>query len=298
MKELLVIPPERQKTWTWLAVAMFSLVGMGTGFYLSSALLSLVSGDLRLFTAGPVPYGLVACLTVALGFVFVLSEAGRPLRGIRALSNLKRSWMSREILFLLIFIMTVFIDTIRPSILMRIFSLGAAFFLLLCQGYIIYGSRGIAAWNKSLIPLLFLSSGMSSGIGLLFLIHAANNMMRWRSAVLTGSILLAITLVIMFIYMYASRDDGFRMATRKLRTPSFVIVNFGIGGAFPLYLLFLILNSTEMKNSNSLVDILALITGITMIIGGVSQKISIILASSYTRSISLRFERERLKKER
>ena len=87
MKNRMGIPPEQQETWTWPAVAMFTLVGMGVGLYLSSAILNLVSGNPRLFVAGPIPYGSAACLTVILGFLFVLIEAGRPLKGYYALSQ-------------------------------------------------------------------------------------------------------------------------------------------------------------------------------------------------------------------
>ena len=297
MKDLMVIPPERQKTWTWPAVAMFTLVGMGAGLYLSSALLNLVSGDLRLFAAGPIPYGSVACLMVMLGFLFVMGEAGRPLRGHYALSNIKRSWMSREILFLLLFILTVFIDYIVPSVVIRVLSLGAAFMLILCQGFIIYGSRGITAWNKSFIPLFFLSSGLSSGYGLLFLITDVHGLVHWRVSALTGSILLALNLVISLIYFYASRDDSFRIATKSLRNPFFVLINMGIGGVLPLVLLLLLLNSTENSNIRSMNEIIVLIAGITMVIGGISQKASMIMAAGFTRGIFLSFEEGRLKKE-
>jgi formate-dependent nitrite reductase membrane component NrfD len=287
MKNLMILPSERQETWTWPAVAMFTLVGMGAGLYLSSALLNLLSGDLRLFGAVPISYGPAACLTVILGFLFVMGEAGRPLRGHYVLSNVKQSWMSREILFLSIFILTVFIDYIVLSVVIRVFSLVAAFMLILCQGFIIYGSRGITAWNKAFIPLLFLSSGLSSGYGLLFLIPDVYSLVHWRVSALTGSILLALSLVISLIYLYGSRNDAFRIATESLRNPFSLVVNMGLGGVLPLFLLLFLLNSPEKSNIGLMKEIIVLIAGITMVFGGISQKASIIMGAGFTRGIFL-----------
>lgn len=297
IKNQMIIPSERQETWTWPALALFTLVGMGAGLYLSSALLNLLSGDLRLFAAGPISYGLVACVTVILGFLLVIGEAGRPLRGHYVLSNIKRSWMSREVLFLLIFILTVSIDYIVPSLVIRVLSLGAAFILLLCQGFLIYGSRGITAWNKSFTPLFFLSSGLSSGYGLLLLITDVHGLGQWRVSALTGSILLTLNLVILVIYLYASRDDAFRIATKSSRNPFALLINMGIGGVLPLVLLLLLFNSTEKSNTALMKEIIVLIAGITMVIGGISQKASMIMAAGFTRGIFLSREEGRLRKE-
>jgi DMSO reductase anchor subunit len=294
MESLMIIPPERQATWTWPAVAMFTLVGMGAGLYLASALLNLLTADLRLFGAVPISYGPVAGLAVILGFFFVMGEAGRPLRGCYALSNIRRSWMSREILFLLIFLMTVFIDYIAPSVIIRILSLGAAFTLILCQGFIIYGSRGITAWNKSFIPFSFLSSGLCSGYGLLLLITDVDSLLRWRVSALTGSILLALTLVISLVYLYASRDHAFRIATKSLRNSFSLLVNMGIGGVLPLVLLLVLLNLTEKRNIGLMKEVIVLIAGMTMVIGGISQKASLIMAAGFTRGIFLSREEGRI----
>jgi hypothetical protein len=67
----------------------------------------------------------------------------------------------------------------------------------------------------------------------------------------------------------------------------------GIGGVLPLVLLLLLLNSTERSNIRSMKEIMVLIAGITMVIGGISQKASMIMAAGFTRGIFLSFEEER-----
>lgn len=290
MKVPTVIPSVRQEVWRWPSIALFVLGGMGSGLYLSSALLTLSTGGPALFAAGPIPYGPAACLTVILGFLLVMGEAGRPLRGPHALYNIRQSWMSREILALLIFVSAVLIDLVTPSVAIRALSAGAAFMLILCQGFIVYESRAMPSWNNLFIPPVFISSGLSSGFGLLFLIADAQPPARGGVPELTGSILLALNLAIFLIYLFSSRDRSFLSASRNLRKPLLFLINAGIGGVLPLLLLSLLLASTERSGIGSVKQGMALIAGVAMIIGGAGQKTSIITAAGFTKGISLDFE--------
>ena len=70
----------------------------------------------------------------------------------------------------------------------------------------------------------------------------------------------------------------------------------GIGGVLPLILLLLLLYSTEKSNIRSMKEIIVLIAGITMVIGGISQKASMIMTAGFTRGIYLSLEEGGLKK--
>jgi hypothetical protein len=70
----------------------------------------------------------------------------------------------------------------------------------------------------------------------------------------------------------------------------------GIGGVLPLVLLLLLLNSTEKSNIRLMKEIIVLIAGITMVVGGISQKASMIMAAGSTRGIFLSFEEGKLRR--
>jgi DMSO reductase anchor subunit len=104
---------------------------------------------------------------VLAGLLLVALEAGRPLRGLRVLTNLRRSWMSRELLAGLLFVLLALNHTVWPSDFLTVVATAAALMLLVSQGLILYCARGIPAWNQRWLPVLFLSSGLLTGAALL-----------------------------------------------------------------------------------------------------------------------------------
>ena len=100
-----------------------------------------------------------------------LFHLGRPRRAVLALSNLKRSWLSREILFELVFMastgflaLLVFKKTYHPTLIRVFVGLGiAASILFLASMSKLYMLRTVPAWRGLYTPLSFFGSALLMG---------------------------------------------------------------------------------------------------------------------------------------
>jgi formate-dependent nitrite reductase membrane component NrfD len=261
---------------------VFTLAGIGAGLYLSSSLLTILIDGITSFLSMPISYGLLACLITILGFPFVLIEAGRPLRGGLVLLNFQHSWISREIIALAAFLLPAFIDNFLPFWPLRVLSFVGAFTLILCQGFIVYNSRGVTAWNVPIIPILFISSGLSSGCGILLL--SIRSSLDWQISISMALFLVGLNLIVWAFYLYRKGGTDFRISTRKLRHPITLFINMGLGQFFPfLFLLFIF----WFKEGIEFKETMMIISGIALILGGLIQKSIIILLGGFMRGVNL-----------
>ena len=150
----------------------------------------------------------------------------------------------------------------------------------------VYRSPAVAAWNIWLIPVMFTTSGFMTGCGLIFL----NTQIFARAAdlpVMISLICILLNLAVWLVYLYGYRNADFRKATQAMRQFGSLAVTVGAGHLLPLVLLLFITIYMEFENGSQLPRILGLVSGLAVILGGVSQKTGIILKSGYFRSIVL-----------
>src|SRR5437868_4970889 len=107
---LTVIQSQRQDVWTDRAVINFTFGASGAALYL----LSTCAAVLEVNSASAI-LRLVSIALVAFGLLAVAAEAGRPIRARYLLTNLRRSWMSRESLAAVAFLMTSFLSLLVQS---------------------------------------------------------------------------------------------------------------------------------------------------------------------------------------
>lgn len=264
-----LIPAQKQTVWGWPAVVNFSLGGAGTGLYLVGALLASLQG-LPL----PWPVALGSPALAALGLAVLTLEAGRPLRGLHLLRHLRRSWISREALAAAFFIPIAVLDGLLPHPALRALAVLAAAALLVSQGFILYGARGVTAWNVPLMPWFFVTSGLSAGAGLLSLVAPG------QPASLLGLLCGAANLAAWLAYLRLPGAD-FVHATRTLRTPHTLTVVVGIGHLVPLALLGITLGFAGAST------VWAALAGAGLVLGATAPKAAILLKAGYLRPIRL-----------
>lgn len=270
-----LLPPIAQALWGWPAVLNFALGGLGAGLYVMAAV-----------TAGfaPSPALRIAAwlgpLLVLGGFGAVAMEAGRPLRGLRVLARVGTSWMSRELwlggAFAVLAAGGLLVEGPGPRVLAAM----AATALALAQGQILRHARGVTAWAIPPVPLLFLTSALASGAGLLIVLEA------WRGRALDP--LLGAALAVMIVHVCAwsvlvawSHDGAFRQAVRPLREgpiASMIIVG---GYVLPSLLAALAVALPRLGPP------LATVAGALMVAGQVSVKAALVLQAGQLRPISL-----------
>lgn len=81
--------------------------------------------------------------------------------------------MSRKLLAGLSFVAAAMADFLWPHTSLRSFAAVVALACVVSQGFILLRARGIPTWNLPVLPLLFLTSGSLTGVGVLLAITPA-----------------------------------------------------------------------------------------------------------------------------
>lgn len=160
-----------QTLWGGLIAWYLFLAGAGAGAYLLSNILSLYNkdedGQLERIGAfwGPV--------LVAIGCLFLLADLGHPLRFLYAFLRPFESMISVGTIILSGFIaiglyhmFCLFVQKKSPANLVKWIGLILAFGTAIYTGLLLGVVKGIAFWNTSLLPVLFVLSALSAGAGL------------------------------------------------------------------------------------------------------------------------------------
>src|SRR3990170_1167748 len=77
------------------------------------------------------------------------------------------SWMTRETWCVGVFYPAVAAGTLAPHPALDLLAALAALGFLICQGRMVYASKGIAAWRTPLVPWMLVATGLFEGLGLL-----------------------------------------------------------------------------------------------------------------------------------
>jgi DMSO reductase anchor subunit len=271
-----MIPAQRQSLWGWPAVVNFALGGLGAGWYVVAV---LAAGLER--SPGVTAASWATPVLVLAGFAAVAGEAGRPLRGPRVLMRLRTSWMSRELLVGIAFVLLVAADLAFPLRLHRAQAIVAAALLALAQGFIVRRARGVAAWDVPIMPVLFLLSALVSGAGAYLLVEVAAG--RPAAPALIGAVLALV--VVAFVawarYLAWTSAESYARAVAPLREGRAALVITGAGYGLPLLLGLLALAAPAVAG-----PALGLV-GALLVAGQVYAKARLILAAGQLRPITL-----------
>jgi formate-dependent nitrite reductase membrane component NrfD len=227
-----LIPGRQQTLWGRPAVINFVLGGLGAGLYVTAVLASAFQSSAMVSTAS----WLAPALVLA-GFASVAIEAGRPWRGIRVLTRIRTSWMSRELWIGGAFVALAGAEFVFPLLWNRLPAAVLAVALALAQGFILRRSRGVAAWDVPVMPLTFLLSALGSGAGLHVVLEAVGGRAPGSALLTALLILISASLFGWVTFVSWSRDETFIRATRALRDGPAVIAVVGAGHLAP-FLLF------------------------------------------------------------
>jgi formate-dependent nitrite reductase membrane component NrfD len=275
-----MLPARPQTLWGWPAVVNFVLGGLGAGWYI----VALLAAGLER-SPGVALASWAAPLLVLAGFTAVAREAGRPLRGPRVLRRLRTSWMSRELLIGIAFVLLVAADLAFPLRLHRAQALIAATLLAVAQGFILRRARGIPAWDVPIVPALFLLSALLSGAGTFVLVEAVAGRPAPPAAIGVVLGLAVIGFLAWTRYLGASREPAFVQAVAAMRHPRSVLVIEAGGYGLPL-----LLGLVALAAPASAGPLLGL-AGVLLVTGQVYAKARLIRAAGQLRPITLAISR-------
>jgi len=293
-------PAVRQHSWHGLAVANFFCGTTGVGLYAWAVLLGWGTGPSRPLLAGlPAAWpswsdltvsaaaGLLGPLLVALGLLAVGAEAGRPLRGFNVLRNLRRSWMSRESAFAMVFMLLAGLDALfwqAPWVqaAAALAGLGVAY----AQGMVLLKSKGVPAWSVPLMPSHFLASALAAGAGLLLLVHVAVAASAGPPRPLAVAALVSAlaSWAVWRRYLATPPQTGtFRLAVAELKRWPVRWGVEGLGHGLPVLLL-----GAALADPSRAV-LWCAVSGAALIAGNLAAKLALILRASYRVDLFDRF---------
>lgn len=271
-----LIPAAQQTLWGTPAVMNFAAGGAGAGLYLVA---SLGAG----FTASPALTlaSWLAPALVLIGFIAVAIEAGRPLRGPRVLMRIRSSWMSRELWLGGAFVALAGAELVAPRAGWRVLAAGAATMLVVAQGFILCRARGVAAWNVTAMPALFLVSAAVSGMGLYLLLEVAAGRQPGNWLLGSTMALLVFGFVAWLTFVTWSAGEAFVRATGLLREGATAIQLAGCGYVVPFLLVGLGLALPGWRQP------LVVLAAACMLAGQLHAKAVIILKAGQLRAVTL-----------
>jgi DMSO reductase anchor subunit len=231
-----IVKLRQQRIWRLPAVINFTLGSTGAGYYLLATLEAVLAGEGAVVGRGTID-GVIAAACILAGFFALTFEAGNPLKSYLTILNVRHSWMSRELLFALLFFGLVGLNAMVPHPLIRGGAALMAFLFIVSQAFIVYKSRAVLTWNAWPILPIFVFSGGASGYGLLLCLRPAEAAR--PPLILVGGALLFLCVSVFLYYLFAFRkaDADFALATRWLRTPRSLTTGVLVGLLGPLGLL-------------------------------------------------------------
>ncbi len=271
-----------QKSFNWKVVVYLFLGGTGGGLFFIGFILERLKLLVSLARAGEI----LGPIFVIVGCVFLLLHAGSGFKTKIYLLFLKpwKSWISRGTWIIAIFVISALVYTLLEGgafwgWIAVIFSMLMAIY----PGFLLSENTSIPFWSTSVLPTLFLVSGLSTGLAVLLLMAPFLSASGDETTVMAlrilswADIFIIITqLIILWNYLGvpSTKEPAFSESLRLMRRPLFIVGTLILGLLLPLLLHLLVLSGG--KNMG-----LGLMIGIFLILGGITLRLSIVRAGVY-----------------
>jgi len=222
--------PKGHFVFGWKVIAYLFLAGVGGGASAVGAAFHLIHPEAEFVTRASVILG---APLVVIGCLLLFSDLGRPQAAFRALSRPNQAWISRGTIILTAFIILEAIQfawwiwpfkelTSDSSLFTLLNVLGGIFGALtvIYTGFLFDTTRSIPFWSTPILPLLFLVSGVSTGILGLILLLLLSGVSPSESISLLSqfdTFLILFEALILFFYLHGMHEvTAARASVRRL----------------------------------------------------------------------------------
>lgn len=287
----LSIEAKPQSVWGMNHAIWFFCMGLGSALYLNRLLFGIEVGSVLGMSVADV----LGIALVSIGGLILIADLGRPLRFLRALRNVRHSWISPgaiadfTFLFLggLLLLPDLSINGSEPlaalpwaqgTELERMLSwvaAVAALLIIVYPGLVLSFSPSIPFWNTTLIPLQFLGSAFAGAAGVAYLLGSPG-----PTAAVVALVAVLATLAFCVAHVLNARYQrgaarlGADKVMRGSLAPHFVWGNLLLGLAVPAAILILHLNGALGGSALAL-------AGLLMVAGNFLSKYAVIKAGYY-----------------
>ena len=268
----LIFNKMQQKEWQWMVIVALFLTGTGSGSFLLASIPGFVLGMI------------VGVVLVMAGSLFLLLDLASPLAAWRLIARPQSSWVSRGVIgissYALLGALYIFFLlqsqgwaslgapwSSGPSwlIVLGILAGLGSFFVTTYPGFLLGNMRSMSFWNTALLPVIFLTSSLIGGFGVLYLLPLNWQGLPWLPYFKNfGAGLVVFELILLLGLIWLSSPgaarDSVNLLTRGSLRFQFFFGLLGLGIFVPLALLGLV--SLGVR-----VDFLMLIEGLLHLTG-------------------------------
>jgi formate-dependent nitrite reductase membrane component NrfD len=274
---------QQQKDWidgrgNFIAFAFF-LGGISGGLYLASAYFDNLVG---MFVAW--------LLSMAMGVSYMI-HLSHPMRFWRMFMKPKTSWIARGFIFIMLFIGFTTIQLIlsqwvpQAAGAITTFKVIAGIFAFaqsIYTGFAVSYVNAIKVWNSAIVPVLFVTCGITGGLAILLAVMMGQNGTQIASLENIIRVVLIALAVIIGVYLWnttysstAAKEAVHRLVGGSL-APLFWIGVFLFGIVIPIAI------SVTTYFTGNAADGLLITAVVSEIIGGLALRFSILKAGMYT----------------
>ena len=278
-----MVKPQQQKDWidgrgNFIAFAFF-LGGISGGLYLASAYFDNLVG---MFVAW--------LLSMCMGISYMI-HLSHPMRFWRMFMKPKTSWIARGFIFIMLFIgfttLQLILSQWVPQATGAITTLKViagifAFAQSIYTGFAVSYVSAIKVWNSAIVPILFVTCGITGGLAILLAVMMGQNSTDIATLENIIRVVLIALAVIIGVYLWnttyssaSAREAIMRLIGGSL-APLFWIGVFLFGIAVPVAI------SVTTYFTGSAADGLLITAVVSEIIGGLALRFSILKAGMYT----------------
>ncbi len=277
------IKPTRQNVWRIPAVLNFTLGSTGAGIYIIGSMVELATSQESLFV---LVYKLLSAVILITGLLFVALESGNPIKSRFLMYNVKKSWMSREVMGVYLFLLVVSIDLFYANTAIRVSGIILAIFVIVSHGMILYKAKGIPAWNvKSIVPL-FVVSGLASGSAVLIILSAFLEVSSYYYLV-TALFSLIASLLFWFIYIYTFSNPDFQISTKGLRGKKFMVLNVLIAHLIPAVGFIWFISVSGFVKNGAFTSMILILLSFLIVTGSFFIRYGIIISSGLFKQVTI-----------
>jgi formate-dependent nitrite reductase membrane component NrfD len=263
-----------QTIWRWKVAFYLFLAGVGAGSYFIG-----IIEDFRGYDSVATIGIWLGVILVFISILFLLWDLGRPERFYKAINN-PNSWITKGVfiltLFVVVGIVTIFIGN-PLNFYFKIIGIILAIAIAIYTGVLIGVVAGRPIWGNSMLPILFLVSAISTGIGGIMTVYVFNI---GDLSIIDRLGLLDIFLIILeglVIYLYLVIIFWRFPESVNILIKGRLSLQFWIGLIFIGLILPLVLEYINLYTEVEIVKLLiAFTTGISLLIGGFLLRILIL----------------------
>ncbi len=266
----------------------FLAMGLGGGLYLFRLTLGLGLGMIM----GLPLVDTLSIVLVGIGGAILIADLGHPGRFLKAVLNVKTSWIARgaicDLVFMILGALAIAPHLELPGmsrplgwlpwtmespigLVLQWIAWVAALVVMLYVGFVLYGSHSVPFWRMSYVPVLLPLSSLAGAMGIAFLTtpFTAISGVSLKSLEGLQSVIIAATLLLVFAHVRgASKSTATTRASANLLTSGSYSVHF-IGGVCILGLMVpLVMLGYAYLASGPAETLLVPITGFLTIVGG------------------------------